>query len=657
MGGFDLTVDGCAAELPTRKIKLLLAILAMPDGASHPRDRLASLLWPNSQEDQARGSLRHALAALRTVLGAAVIQSDRDTVLLTPQMLTLDTARLSEAAGTGPVLKQEEVDPLCAGELLAGFEVDGQEGSEWLQLERKRCQSLLEIALERRIKQLEGDGRIAQAMALAQRLTNLDPLRERHHRLLMRLHNADGERAKALEQFQRCRDVLASELAVSPSPKTTALARAIQSGADDPAAPQPNDAGQSMADDQGLAPPRSVPASGTGVISMAVLPFTALGDDAQIGLFAEGMAADLTSELSCRREFSVIAWPSSRQVSGQPEQAAQSAIDLGARYGLTGTIRRGGERLRINAQLVAAATQSWVWAERFDCTISEMFDVQDAIVARVIGSVDAGVRQAEREVAAQRKLESLDSWGLCHRGMWHMVRFTAEDTSAAEALFEQARSLAPGSADPHSGLAYAAIVRSLWNFSDDLDATLARGLDHAQTAVRLAPGDAQAQTMLGRLLLATGRISEAQQHLAIAIEVNPSYAHAHYALAQALYRTGHPTEALATIAQALMLSPKDPLMGMFLTMKAFCHLSLGDAGAAEMTARRAVSQQRSVWSRLALAASLQAQGRPEDAAVVLAEARAIDPKLTFKRIRPLVSGVASNVRDGINAALKQAGFD
>lgn len=345
-------------------------------------------------------------------------------------------------------------------------------------------------------------------------------------------------------------------------------------------------------------------------------------------------------------------------MSGRVSEAAESARELAVQYAVAGAIRPTSIGFRITAQLIATATREWVWAERYDLPSSGIFAVQDEIVERILGSIDANVRQAERERALKRDLDDLGVWELYHRGMWHMFRFTPDDVAAAESLFEQAMARAPATAAPHAGLAYAALVRVNWYFADDLRQTVMTGMEHARKAVSLDPSDAHAQTVFGRLLSIAGDIARGKQHLMLALEANPNFAHAHYGMSRALFGEGQPEQALRHVDIAIRLSPKDPLLSMFLTMKAFCQFSLGDLDAAENTARRAASlQTRETWSRLALAVILQTNGKEKEARATIEDARAIQPRLSLSSFSSLVQSIDPSLRERVLLQLRNAGLE
>jgi TolB-like protein/Flp pilus assembly protein TadD len=506
--------------------------------------------------------------------------------------------------------------------------------------------------LQRTIEALAAAHRFGEAIAAAERLVALDPLREQSHRILMQAFVQAGERSKATAQFKRLREVLDCELGVAPSPQSSALADEIRR------AELPASLLTSGSEDQSANALRQGESNHfAGRITIAVLPFQCVGDDGGLAAFADAFSSELVTGLSRAPEFAVIAWQSSAQVSGRASDAAQSAAELNARYGLMGTLRLVDGRMRIGTQLIAAASRTWIWAERYDLDAAAALSAQDSIIAGIMGAVDAGVRRAEREAARAKPIADLDAWSLFHRGMWHMYRFTRRDVMAAEQLFATAIDKEPSAAGPHAGLAYASIVRVLWRFTDEAPATLREGLRHARNALARDENDAHVHTVLGRLLVMAGQLPRGIEHLERAIELNPSHAPAYYGLGHALYVAGKPTNAIEPLATALNLSPKDPLASMFLTMAAFCHLMRGDLTGAESAARRARNLlSKETWSRLALAATLQIKGDEVGARSAIAEAREIEPGLTMATFAPLVQYIPSKMRDRVLAALAIAGL-
>jgi TolB-like protein len=653
LGGFSLRcVAGGPATLPTRKAQLLLAYLALPAGLAHSREKLAMLLWGDRLDQQARASLRNALAAIRATLGGDALKAERDAVALVPGTVATDVDRLAAAAAGQGQLADDDLGAMLRATLLDGQAAPSEAYEEWLSFERTRCRGLAQTAAQRAIAAHELAGRPGEALRLAQRLIALDPLREQSHRLAMRLLAAAGERSSAIAQFRSCRDILKRELGVAPSAETAELAgRIAAEGIAAPAGPVAAPAAEAGA------PARPEPARAR-CFTIAVLPFVNLNGEQEPSFLAEGFSEDIITELSRRRDFSVIARQSSALFSGRPETAAAAAAELSVRYALAGSLRRATGRLRVTAQLIDTVGNRCLWADRYDRDLADLFAVQDEIVASIIGSLDAEVRQEERERAARKLPGELDAWELFHRGLWHAYRFTRDDIATGEALFRQALERAPDFALPHAGLGYAAFVRAVWYFAPDPRAAVAEGLDHARTAVGLDGDSVFCHVVFGRLLTLAGDLDRALHHLRLATGMNPSFAQAHFGLAQALVYSGEPVEALDEIDLALRLSPKDPLRSMFLTLRSFCHFGLGDYAAAEAAARVATQLQAGeTWSKLALAAALVELGRGDEARRVAGDVRRSEPGFSPDRFRRLVASVPGALRERVLANLRAAGLE
>src|SRR5262245_10267714 len=216
LGGFALmSVEGCDLTLPRRKLRALVALLALAPAGGWPRERLTAMLWGDREEEQARGSLRQALAELRRTLGDQAIQSDRDTVSFNAGALHTDAQEFATLASK----EMSQAVALYGGDLLDGVSLPDAQFGDWLLVERTRLHDIAVRALGRLMADQSGEA----AAATAQRLVQLEPTNEEAHRALMRHYAACGDRAHALRQYQHCRDTLQHDLGVKPSVETEKL--------------------------------------------------------------------------------------------------------------------------------------------------------------------------------------------------------------------------------------------------------------------------------------------------------------------------------------------------------------------------------------------------------------------------------------------------
>jgi len=230
-GGFRARLEpGTVLRLPTRKAEALLAYLALPLGQAHPREKLASLLWGELPDAQARASLRQALFRLRRAVGATdetCLRLEADAVALDPAAVAVDVTAFEKAVASAAPEGLGQAAALYQGDLLAGLAVAEPPFEEWLLAERERLRELAIEALARLLTHHRAAGRPEAAVQTALQLVALDPLQEAVHRTLMRLYVELGRRGAALRQYQHCVSVLRRELGVEPETETKELYRHV----------------------------------------------------------------------------------------------------------------------------------------------------------------------------------------------------------------------------------------------------------------------------------------------------------------------------------------------------------------------------------------------------------------------------------------------
>src|SRR5580765_3045080 len=198
LGGFDARlVSGAPVSLPTKKAQALLAYLGSRPGQSHPRDKLAALLWGEKSDEQARGGLRHALVALRRALAGAKsppLRIEGQTLALNSDEVEVDVVTFERRVAEGTPEALERAAELYRGDLLLGFSVNEPLFEEWLVAERERLREMALEALARLLAHQTEGASTERAIQTAVRLLALDPLQEAAHRALMRLYASQGRR-------------------------------------------------------------------------------------------------------------------------------------------------------------------------------------------------------------------------------------------------------------------------------------------------------------------------------------------------------------------------------------------------------------------------------------------------------------------------------
>jgi TolB-like protein len=189
--------------------------------------------------------------------------------------------------------------------------------------------------------------------------------------------------------------------------------------------------------------------------AIAVLPFINLSGDPEQEYFSDGISEDIITALSKLRWFFVIARNSSFTYKGKAVHLRQVASELGVGYVVEGSVRKGGDRIRITAQLNDVATGSHIWAERYDRALADVFAVQDEITEAIVAAIEPQLYAAENFHARRKPPDSMDAWDLVMRALSHYWRVTRQDNVVAQALLEKAISI-----DPNYGQALGVLATS-----------------------------------------------------------------------------------------------------------------------------------------------------------------------------------------------------
>ena len=377
------------------------------------------------------------------------------------------------------------------------------------------------------------------------------------------------------------------------------------------------------------------PHSGPVMPALAVLPFRNLSADPEQDYFADGITEDIITALSRFKSFAVIARNSSFVYKGRAVDVRQVAQELGVRYVLEGSVRRASERLRITARLVDAAGGAHLWADRFDGTVEDIFDVQDRITESVVGIIEPQIQRAEIERSRRKRPESLDAYDLYLQALAKMYIARPEENAEAYALVMQAVAHEPDYA-PFLGSACWLLGHRIalgWPTLTGDDRTIC--LDLAHRALANAHGDATVLAQCGLALLNIGRdYDRGMQIIANAVEANPNNQTAVIWAAIAKLHCGDLEESLAHSRRALLMSPGDPTAPVSITAIAHAHMALGNHKEALKAAERsyAVSPKYapSLWMLIAANAQL---GRLDAARRWLVKFQALVPGVTIARIR------------------------
>jgi len=291
--------------------------------------------------------------------------------------------------------------------------------------------------------------------------------------------------------------------------------------------------------------------------SIAVLPFTNMSDDPKQEYFADGMTEDLITDLSKISGLFVIARNSSFSYKGQQVKVRQVAEDLGVRYVLEGSVRRAGDQLRINAQLIDATTGGHLWAERYDGSIADVFALQDQVTAQIIGAMSVTLTQQELEELGSTGTSNTDAHDAYLQGLSFYFRSTPTDNAKAESHFRRAIEL-----DPDFNRAYTALAKVYykgreWEYAFALATWWRKNVFRAHRTLAKSDGKniADAHVVRSQMALYKHQLDIALQEAEQALALNTNDVDALKAKAGALIYSGQYVEGRKLANQVMRLDP------------------------------------------------------------------------------------------------------
>jgi adenylate cyclase len=296
--------------------------------------------------------------------------------------------------------------------------------------------------------------------------------------------------------------------------------------------------------------------------SIAVLPFTNMSGDPEQEYFSDGMMDDLITDLSKLSGVFVIARNSVFTYKSKAVDVGELSRKLGVRYVVEGSIRKAGDRVRINAQLVDATTGGHLWAERYARALQDIFALQDEVTQKIVFALKIQLTSEEQVRFRQAPTDNLDAYDSFLRGQAYMWRFTQEANNQARQMFERAIELDPQYAGAYAGLSLAHLQEWALQWSQDPQ-TLAQAFALAQRAAVLNDSLPLAHTMLGCAYLFQKQYEQAIAEGEKAIALDPNYADGYAWLGAIFNLAGRPEEAIGVVEKALRLNPHSPFFYLF----------------------------------------------------------------------------------------------
>jgi TolB-like protein/DNA-binding SARP family transcriptional activator len=607
LGPFALTgPSGEAIEIGSKKNRVLLAMLASSPGRTMSRDALADVLWAEHSDEQARNSLRQALAVLRKELNGNdtnFFTEINSTVALRPGQVSLDTDIFLNEIRLGTAKSLQRAINLWRGPYLANVTASETELEHWLTEQREHYNSHYISAMDRLVPLLDGPARIV----MAQRLVQADNLRETSHRHLMEAYYAAGERSQALRHYDKVRKLLHEELGVEPSPEIEDFRKEITSNrlngngtkavpvSAPPAAPAPLSPPVAA---QLLPPPDAMPTQpaarrekprsslthAAAVIvtlvavaaagwfftratpepvtkpSIAILPFESLSlsvDDARI---ATGLTIDTIVDLSRYSDFRVMAKDTTDVYKGKTVDIRTLGKDLKVSHVLKGFFQRDKDHIRITAQLIDASTGVTLWSDRYDRLIGEIFAIQSDVADHIANSLGgrAGIVGEKLLAKARRKppadLGAYENYLLAQETMYSEL--SAEHMREGQKILD--RAIAKDPAFARAYVRYANTYAWLATYEGGAGELFQQMLRYARKAVSLDPMDADAHAALGYALTMTGDPKLGQAHLDEALRLTPNAFDILIFHACMNHAFGQPEKGAEAVDRAITINPAFP---------------------------------------------------------------------------------------------------
>jgi TolB-like protein/DNA-binding SARP family transcriptional activator len=627
-------------------------------------------------------SLRQSLSELNGIVNRHVpglVEIGRDSV-----RINLDKCWVDALA----ILGESTVSSSDSGNLIHLYsesileDLDGITPAfdQWLKAERARFEDLVREILEAELDRLsEQNAKPEVRAAAARRLINFEPTHEGAVRSLMKAFVEMGDRAQAIREFERCRQVLLSMLDLPPSKETVAVYEAVRLESPRAAPPvvgrpagvEPSETADSRPHalspvrwesknqgDSAAAPTDRVGHEHRREPSIAVLPFRHLTDDPTHHFVAEGLVEDLIEALSRVPNFFVISRLSTLAFRNQDRPPREIGNVLGVRYVLSGSMRVFEDRLRLSIELTDTELGAALWVSKLDERFADLFEVQDRLSEMIVQKVAPSLHAAEMNRIRVKRPDSLEAYDLFLRAQENMHNSSRAVFETSEALFEAALAKDPHYAAAFAWRAYWHVLRVGQGWSPD-------PVDDAARADRFARAAIECNSLEPMALAVHGQVASylykdfdlAFRRFEAALRINANAAPAWMWSAAAHAWMGDGPRAIEEINKAMALSPYDPLMYAYNAYASVAYLVDGQYERALECALRSLRENRTYTAahRL-LVIALVLSGRENEAQAPARRLLELEPELTVTGFRQRYPGNASPHAELFCGALAKAGI-
>jgi len=531
IGQFRLCANVNSFGLTARKDLALIAYLASTTGEPQRRSRLAALLWSQSDDSRARESLKQSLLRLRRALPENLLSTDRQTACLMLNREQVDVTRAEDLVALGTTDSVIKAADMVNEQFLGGLEDISSEFEDWRNARHQNLMEMIKSAMHIILRQAVSSGNLGQAEALAQRALKVSPLDEEPVRYLITAYCADGRPRQAQQLYESLESRLQTELGVEPEPATQTLIESLTS-----------------------APRLSLANRISPVPRIAVLMFNVGSVESSQRFFAEGLTDDITTDLSRNKALDVL--PAST-FTGLQGDLSRVLLARGATHALQGSVRYSDSRLRVNTRLMDTQNNQIIWAQRYDCRLEDLFDMQDSISAQIVMSLQLEL-SSDNTPGADHGTRNLHAYKMFHKGRSLYLRGINNHTLlAAKALLDRAIELDPGFARAYAQLAIceSCLAMSIVNKTGEDYSELV--LEHARQALGMNPDLALGHAAVGLGLYASGQYQAAEKALLNAIELDGNLFEAQFFQARNRRQQGDHEGAVDRFRIAAALHPDD----------------------------------------------------------------------------------------------------
>jgi adenylate cyclase len=389
--------------------------------------------------------------------------------------------------------------------------------------------------------------------------------------------------------------------------------------------------------------------------SIAVLPFSNLSGDPEQEYFSDGLTEEIISALGSVPKLFVIARNSTFTYKGKPVKVQQVAEELGVRYVLEGSVRKGGDKIRITAQLIDALSGHHLWAKRYDRNLSDIFAVQDEITKEIITAMQVKLTEGEQVKAAAKGTNNLEAYLKYLQASELINRINPQSNALAKQLAEEAIAL-----DPEYAWAYYALARTytldVWlGTTKSPKQSIAKAMESLQKALVLDDTFAAGYSRLGFLYSMTRQHDKGITEAEKAVTLSPNSAMAHLYLGKTLFFAGRNEEAIPEYKIAIRLNPIPP--NLYSWSLGLSYAFKGQYEEAIAWCEKAVNQQPDdLLARMMMTVVYSLSGRDEEARVQAAEVLRIQPKFSLKKLEKKLTYKRKADRERFLGALRKAGL-